>query len=92
MDREAWQATVHGVAKNQTRLSDFHFPTPQIHLVAQALEPLPLLGPLSGTLFLDMPLLKGFPWRRSSSACLQKTGLLAGIPCPLQVAPHPFDM
>ena len=23
MDREAWQATVHGVAKSQTRLSDF---------------------------------------------------------------------
>ena len=22
MDREAWQATVHGVSKNQTRLSD----------------------------------------------------------------------
>ena len=22
MDREAWQATVHGLAKNQTRLSD----------------------------------------------------------------------
>ena len=25
MDRGAWQATVHGVAKTQTRLSDFHF-------------------------------------------------------------------
>ena len=25
MDREAWQATVHGVIKSQTRLSDFHF-------------------------------------------------------------------
>ena len=24
-DRGAWQATVHGVAKSQTRLSDFHF-------------------------------------------------------------------
>ena len=24
MDRGAWQATVHGVAKSQTRLSDFH--------------------------------------------------------------------
>ena len=23
MDREAWRATVHGVAKSQTRLSDF---------------------------------------------------------------------
>ena len=23
MDREAWQATVHGVAKSRTRLSDF---------------------------------------------------------------------
>ena len=25
MDRGAWQATVHGVSKSQTRLSDFHF-------------------------------------------------------------------
>ena len=25
MDRGAWQATVHGVAKSQIRLSDFHF-------------------------------------------------------------------
>ena len=25
MDRGAWQASVHGVAKNQTRLSDFTF-------------------------------------------------------------------
>ena len=24
MDRGAWQPTVHGVPKNQTRLSDFH--------------------------------------------------------------------
>ena len=25
MDREAWQATVHGVAKSWTQLSDFYF-------------------------------------------------------------------
>ena len=25
MDRGAWQATVHGVAKSQTQLSHFHF-------------------------------------------------------------------
>ena len=25
MDRGAWQATVHGVAKSWTQLSDFHF-------------------------------------------------------------------
>ena len=25
MDRGAWQATVHGIAKSQTRLSDFTF-------------------------------------------------------------------
>ena len=33
MDRRAWRATVHRVSKNQTRLSNFHFPlslfTPQ---------------------------------------------------------------
>ena len=26
MDREAWQATIHGVAKSWTRLSDSHLP------------------------------------------------------------------
>ena len=26
MDRGAWQATFHGIAKSQTRLSDYHFP------------------------------------------------------------------
>ena len=25
MDRRAWQATVHGITKNQTGLSHFHF-------------------------------------------------------------------
>ena len=25
MDREAWHAVVHGIAKSQTQLSDFHF-------------------------------------------------------------------
>ena len=25
LEREAWQATVHGVAKSRTGLSDFHF-------------------------------------------------------------------
>jgi len=25
MDREAWQAAVHGVAKSHTQLSDFYF-------------------------------------------------------------------
>ena len=24
-DREAWHAAIHGVAKSQTQLSDFHF-------------------------------------------------------------------
>ena len=30
MDRGAWQATVHGVAKSWTRLNAFHF-TPQLN-------------------------------------------------------------
>ena len=32
MDRGAWQAAAHGVAKNQTRLSDFHFHIPGMGL------------------------------------------------------------
>ena len=31
MDREAWRAATHGVAKSQTQLSDFHF-TWKLHL------------------------------------------------------------
>ena len=27
MDREAWRVAIHGVAKSQTRLSDFPFPS-----------------------------------------------------------------
>ena len=30
MDRGGWQATVHGVTKSQTALSDFHSPTPAL--------------------------------------------------------------
>ena len=29
MDRRIWQATIHGVAKSQTKLRDFHFFFPQ---------------------------------------------------------------
>ena len=32
MDREAWWATVHGVAKSQTRVSDFTFTFHFIHI------------------------------------------------------------
>ena len=32
MDRGAWLATVHGVAKNQTRLSNGHFSLNSYHL------------------------------------------------------------
>ena len=31
MDREAWRAATHGVAKSRTQLSDFHF-TWKLHL------------------------------------------------------------
>ena len=32
MDRGAWQATIHGVAKSQTQLSDWHFHISYIHV------------------------------------------------------------
>ena len=32
VDRGAWPATIHGVAKSQTQLSDFHFTS--LHLVS----------------------------------------------------------
>ena len=36
MDREAWHAAVHGVAKSQTRLSDFTF-TSDFHALEKEL-------------------------------------------------------
>ena len=46
MDGGAWWATVHGVAKSQTRLSDFTFTLFQIHWVGDAIQPShPLLSP-----------------------------------------------
>ena len=40
MDREAWRAVVHGVAKSQTQLSDFQFAA---SLVAQLVKRLPAM-------------------------------------------------
>ena len=34
MDREAWHAVIHGVAKSRTQLSDFHFATGYIFVWA----------------------------------------------------------
>ena len=36
MDREAWHAAIHGVAKNRTRLSDFPF-TFHFHALEKAM-------------------------------------------------------
>ena len=33
MDREAWRAVIHGVAKSQTRLSDWYDLKPEVSLV-----------------------------------------------------------
>ena len=38
MDRGAWQATVHGVAKSQIWLSDFTFTFAQTHLLSLLYE------------------------------------------------------
>ena len=38
MDREAWRAAVHGVAKSQTRLSNFHFTSKSLPTVTAAMK------------------------------------------------------
>ena len=63
MNRGAWQATVHGVTKSQTRLSDFQFFTFHLHLlqnigyilhvVQYILEP--ILHPVIGTSLFCLP-------------------------------------
>ena len=42
MDRGAWRATVHGVAKSWTRLSDFHFRF-WLPVVARTIKNLPVV-------------------------------------------------
>ena len=44
MDRGAWWATVHGVAKNRTRLSDFTF-TFHFHALEKEMAPTPVFLP-----------------------------------------------
>ena len=45
MDGGAWWATVHGVAKSQTRLSDFSF---TYSLLTDSLEKILMLGKIEG--------------------------------------------
>ena len=44
MDRGAWWAAVHGVAKSQTRLSDFTF-TLHFHALEEEWQPTPVFLP-----------------------------------------------
>ena len=44
MDRGAWEAAVHGVAKSRTRLSDFTF-TLHFHALEKAVQPTPVFLP-----------------------------------------------
>ena len=51
MDREAWHAAVHGVAKSQTRLSDFSFTLPtKVRLVRAMVFPVVMYGYESWTI------------------------------------------
>ena len=43
MDGGAWRATVHGIAKSQTRLSDFTLSSFSDSLVAQVVKSLPAM-------------------------------------------------
>ena len=40
MDRKAWRAAVHGVAKSRIQLSDFHFTSQKLELWLVKLNPL----------------------------------------------------
>ena len=53
MDRGAWQATVHGVAKNWTRLSDFTFTfrailSTQVSFFKRELDPICIFSVMLG--------------------------------------------
>ena len=44
MDKGAWQASVHGVAKNQTQMNDFTF-TFHFHALEKEMQPTPVFLP-----------------------------------------------
>ena len=44
MGKGAWQASVHGVAKNQTQMSDFTF-TFHFHALEKEMQPTPVFLP-----------------------------------------------
>ena len=65
MIRGAWQATVHGVAKSRTRLSDFHFRFFKTDVLVEAQQTwiLVLICLQCGTPGFD-PWVGKIPWRR----------------------------
>ena len=84
MDREAWSAAVHGVAKSRTRLNDFHFHPGSRRTPIQSWWPAKKKGTWTqrhtqregGERHRDSGKTAAWSWRPRPEQCVHKPGLL----------------
>ena len=83
MDREAWRAAVHGIAKGQTQLSNWpelNSVMPSSHLtVCPSVLPMPSIFPSIRVFFSELALCIRWPkyWRFSFSSSSEYSGLIS---------------
>ena len=84
VDREAWRAMVHGVAKSRTRLNDFHFHPGSRRTPIQSWWPAKKKGTWTqrhtqregGERHRDSGKTAAWSWRPRPEQCVHKPGLL----------------